>query len=384
MKVLITGARAPIALDWAYRIKRHSKDNFVAVADSFVFPLGRFSKHADIYIKTASPRFYPKIFVSDLIKNINKYNINILIPTCEEVFYISRYIDLFPKNCFIFTENFNILSALHSKWKFLDFIREDANIKKPKTFYLESPEEFKEWYKNHRACDYIIKPVFSRFGSEVIFNIDSLNIPKRYPVIAQQKLRGKELCSYTICIAGKIIAHSCYYPKYKAGPGAGIYFEPFDSSAIFQFCRDLVEKINYTGQIAFDFFKQEDNTIYPIECNPRGTSGLHLIPTENDVIESLFIQDCSPSVIKPNKKSSSSQVAFAMILFSLSNMKHRKLTWIKDFLGTPDVYKTLQTKRLNFFQIISFVEIVLRSIKYRLELKKASTQDIEWDGDEII
>jgi predicted ATP-grasp superfamily ATP-dependent carboligase len=385
MRVMITGARALISIDWAHRIKQHNHKSFVVLADSFYFPLGRFSKNIDKYVKTSSPRFLPETYIKELLYYIDKYQINILIPTCEEAFYISKYMHLLPKGCQCFLDNFNKIENLHNKFTFLDLIDQNNYIKKPETLYIKDAQELEDWISRNNLQEYIIKPVYSRFGSEFVENIDQFKRDYRYPLVVQQKIKGKEFCSYTIANAGTVVAHSCYHPKYKAGVGAGIYFDVVEELAIFEFCKSIIQKINYTGQIAFDFIQAADGIIYPIECNPRGTSGLHLIHRDLNIAEHLFNNsknmDTNLKQIIPQKKSI--QIVFAMILFFYKNMQDNKIAYIKDFLSTSDVYSSLKENRLHFLQIISFIEVVVRSIKYRFNLKKASTIDIEWDGHEI-
>ena len=385
MRIMITGARALISIDWAQRIKQHNHKSFVVLADSFYFPLGRFSKNIDKYVKTSSPRFLPETFIKELLHYIDKYQINILIPTCEEAFYISKYMHLIPKSCYCFLDNFDKLEYLHNKFLFLEMIDQNNRIKKPETLFIKDIRELEGWISRNNIQEHIIKPVYSRFGSEFVENIDPFKRDYRYPLVVQQKIKGKEFCSYTMANSGTIIAHSCYHPKYKAGIGAGIYFEAEDERAIFEFSKSIIQKINYTGQIAFDFIQAADGIIYPIECNPRGTSGLHLIHRDLNIAEHLFNNskkmDTNPTQLRLQKKPL--QIIFAMALFFYKNMQGNKIAYIKDFLRTSDVYSLLKEKKLHLLQIISFIEVVLRSIKYHFNLKKASTIDIECDGHEI-
>jgi glutathione synthase/RimK-type ligase-like ATP-grasp enzyme len=384
MRAMITGARALISIDWAQRIKQHNCKSFVVLADSFYFPLGRFSKNIDKYVKTSSPRFSPENYIKELLYYIDKYQINILIPTCEEAFYISKYMYLFPKNCYCLLDDFDKLTKLHNKFTFLDLIEESNCIKKPETLCIKDAQELADWISRNNIQEYIIKPVYSRFGSEFVENIDQFKRDYRYPLVVQQKIKGKEFCSYTIANAGTVVAHSCYHPKYKAGVGAGIYFEVVENLAILEFCKNIIQKINYTGQIGFDFIYTADGMIYPIECNPRGTSGLHLIPRDMNIINHMLDNskniDINPKHLTQKKPL---QIMFAMALFFYKNIKNNTISYIKDFFSTLDVYSSLKENRLHLLQIISFIEVVLRSIKYRFNLKKASTIDIEWDGHEI-
>ena len=86
-KFLITGARAPVALELARNL---SKDGHtVYIADSLRFPLARCSNFVKKIFRIAAPRLSLSQFKNDLQKIIKDYNIDLLIPTCEEVFYIS-------------------------------------------------------------------------------------------------------------------------------------------------------------------------------------------------------------------------------------------------------------------------------------------------------
>jgi predicted ATP-grasp superfamily ATP-dependent carboligase len=377
MNILITGARAPIAIEWAFRLKKNV-ENKIFLADSLFFPLGKYSKHVENYYKISKPKKKPKLFIEQITDIIIKEKIELVIPTCEEIFYLSKYKNILPKNTYFFFDDFNKLSLLHDKYKFIKYI-EDIHSASPETYLMNSATEYKLWIKNHAEQNFIAKPVFSRFGSEVIFDLKKQS-PNRYPVVIQKKLFGTEYCSYSMVSNGKIVAHSCYISKYKAGIGAGVYFEAQRHEPIFDFVKKVALKLNFTGQIAFDFIQTSGGDIYPIECNPRGTSGIYLLSQDSNLLEVIF----NAKEIDISYLSKPYQIKFAMWLYLFNHLKKFKLNEIiDDYEKAADIYESTLNINLKYLQIISFIEIFFRSFKTKLNIRVASTYDIEWDGNEF-
>lgn len=376
MNILITGARAPISIEWAHRLKFSRPSIKIIMADSMRLPLGRFTNTIDRYYYLRPPTKSFKLFVEDLLSVVNQEEISLIIPTCEEVFYLSRVKSLLPATVDLFADEFDKLSLLHNKFLFIENLVDVAGICKPKTYYINSQDEFLHWKTKHDINNHILKPVFSRFGSEVVFDISKIRTLVRYPVIAQQKILGRELCSYSLSVSGKIVAHSCYHPKYKAGVGAGVYFQPEYNQVITDFAKSTVKNFNLTGQIAFDFIQDDRGYIYPVECNPRGTSGLHLLPKSLDMLQLIK----EPKKLKYVHNSQPYQVKFGMWLYFFYHIKNFK-QFTKDYRNALDIYGE---KKLHYLQFISFMEIIIRSFTTGFNLKKAATQNIEWDGHEII
>ncbi len=386
MNILITGARAPIALEWAYRLTQ-SSINTIIMADSLRFPIGRFSKHIKHYQQVSPPAQAPHEYIQDIIDLINKYSIELIIPTCEEIFYLARFKHLLPEHVKLFAPDFKTLILLHDKFLFIEELEAmpDLNVYVPESYLITSPEELETWLFIYDRSYYILKPVFSRFGTEVIFDIKNSPINNlRYPIIAQQKLIGQELCSYSIAIQGKIVAHSCYHPKYKAGPGAGIYFDPQHNHEIFEFTKKIVKRYNYTGQIAFDFIQTPDKKLYPIECNPRGTSGLHLIQKTFDLLD-LIKNPQEISLLDKHDNQSAYQVSLGMLLFARQHSKQAGFKkFICDYRQARDIYQSINSGSLRYWQLISFFELFKKSLRSKKNLQTISTHDIAWNGDEII
>ena len=126
----------------------------------------------------------------------------------------------------------------------------------------------------------VFKPVWSRFGAEVLIRPDIASLRRVKPTelapwIAQEHLSGTEICAYAVARQGRVVALAAYRGLVRAGPGAAVCFDPMDAEIIRPFVETFVRATQWTGQVSFDLIRTEDGQIFPLECNPRSTSGLH-------------------------------------------------------------------------------------------------------------
>ncbi len=88
------------------------------------------------------------------------------------------------------------------------------------------------------------------------------------------------MCVYSIWDNGKLKAFSQYHSKKRFKSGAGIYFQPEFNDLILEQVKRFGEKIHYPSQLSFDIIINKLGIPFYIECNPRATSGGHLINTK--------------------------------------------------------------------------------------------------------
>ena len=290
MNVLVTGSRAPASMDIMRSLIGQGYQ--VYSVDSMNFPFGRFVKGLKKHFTIPKPNRNLHYFLDAIKDIVIDYKIDLLIPTCEEVFFISKGYEELSKYTRLLCEPFEQLNPLHNKYTF-NQLALDYGLDAPETWLLTTQEDKEKIPKNEAI---VIKPVYSRFGSHVIIKptqekIDEL--PLSVPYIAQRFVAGKEYCAYAIAHKGEVLIHSCYHPKYTAGPAAGIYFEPADIKSITDFIKVFCQKYQFSGQIAFDFILEEGKA-FVLESNPRITSGFHLI---SDYIQwSTIFKRAAPSM----------------------------------------------------------------------------------------
>ncbi len=375
-KLLLTGARAPVTLDLARNL--HKFNHTVYVADCWKFPIARHTNTVSGAYELISPRENLTKFKSQLIHIIRENNIDFLVPTCEEVFYIARIKNELSQYCKVICPDFDLISQLHSKRHILT-LAEGCGVGIPITAVF-TRDDINE--VNNNLNNYIIKREYGRFGVSVWCNltedlIDELSHSDQ-TLLLQQKIAGEEFCTYTIAHNGEVMAHACYQPIYRIQDSASMYFKPIQHEKIEKFVTAFVKRHNISGQVAFDI-KEHDNEIYLIECNPRTNSGLHLL-TLNDLGAALAGKTKATQV-----QTQPAMLGYAMWLSSFPRalLAGKIKQWLQDYKAAREVVYLKQDKSLFFYQCLAICEWIYKSCKHRVNLREVSTFDIEWNGDEI-
>lgn len=286
--VLITGARAPAALHLGRLFKKSG--HTVIMTDSIPYPLSKVSTSTDYFYEIPSPKWntYESIYALQSI--IQNHNVDLLIPTCEEVFYISRHKQELSRFCHVLVDEFHKLSLLHNKWEFIQLVTK-LGWQVPATYKTNNEQAVQLMLQQTLPVTYfVLKPIFSRFSDKVLFITKEdvaagITMGKQNHII-QEFIKGVQHCSYSVVHAGKVLVHSVYKTEFTAGLGATIAFKHINHPKIDQFVEHIVKELNFSGQIAFDFIITEDGDAIPIECNPRTTSGLHLF--DEEILSAFF------------------------------------------------------------------------------------------------
>jgi hypothetical protein len=359
--ILITGARAPIALEMARSF--HRIGHRVIMADSLHLTVSRWSNSVSKYYVTPSPRYEIDKYILHVQSIILVENVTHFIPTCEDALFVAANKKSF--DCKVWTSTKELMLKLHNKHWFSQFASEQLNI--PETILLD---QFIDW---ENSDQYVFKPCYSRFASSIIIgkklSENYFSKVEKSKWIAQRRILGFEICVYSIWDHGELKAYAAYHPLYKAGKGAGIFFEPVQNKTVFDNVNSFGSKINYTGHLCFDVIIDHHGTPFFIECNPRGTSGAHLINFKlaNAYLGKEFYRYQSNNEFC---------IMYAMaILHPLSFLKSRIIKAKDCIFDTKDL-------KPFFFQILSLVEISYIKLTKGTTWLEATTGDIEWNGDE--
>ena len=136
MRVLVTSSRNTFALD-AIR-KLGSTDHTVVASDTYAGAVGSHSKYLEAHEVTASPRFETDAFIDDINRIVEKYDIDVILPTFEEAFYLAaRRADL-ADGVRLYAGNFDKLARLHDKASFQRLVAE-AGVPVPAGVWACSP-----------------------------------------------------------------------------------------------------------------------------------------------------------------------------------------------------------------------------------------------------
>ncbi|ESQ85270.1 hypothetical protein AEAC466_06035 [Asticcacaulis sp. AC466] len=264
-RILLTGIRAPVAVDLA-KVLRH-QGHTVFGAD--VLRSAAFGDSAHY----RSPVRDPSGFRSDALSLVDRLAPDLIIPLCEDIFHWAKLdVPLFGPDC-------PTLMRLHSKLTF-SRLAADLGLKVPHT------ERTRDW-----ARDCVFKPEFSRFGTRVLIRPEAgpASDDPQNPWVRQAFVAGEDVCFYAIARQGTLRAFSAYRSSWRTRGGASYHFDPVHEPRLVEMAARLARALNLTGQLACDLRQDADGEMWLIECNPRATSGLHLLTHDPAGLAAAFV-----------------------------------------------------------------------------------------------
>lgn len=453
-RILITGGRAPVALELARLL--HRAGHTVYAAESLEHYLCRSSNAVEGTAGLPAPRQHTQAFLAELQRLVVQWRIDLLIPTCEEIFYVAQGLEQLRPHCRVLCPELAVLHRLHHKGEFINWAAE-LGFQVPATALLEDEAAWKDVEQHgaqakarrgrngndtpsspvpaHQVMDLsqlaslmplplVFKPAYSRFASRVIMPerkkqkplgklsrwmgkqqdtslgqirrlsgkaafyrteaIQELS-PSR-PWVAQEFIEGQAWCSYSIVHEGKLIAHAAYACHYRtAQAGACVHFQQAEHPALLDWVKRFTAEIGYTGQISFDFIQAEDGTLYPIECNPRVTSGVHLFEPGDGLAEALTqpgLAALSGRIVIP-RTGSAAMIKLAMLGSSFKYVRGARTwrRWMNALREARDVIRRPEDPGPFTEQLRMMYDVWRKSRRQGITVTQALTEDIEWNGD---
>ncbi|MDO9396207.1 MAG: hypothetical protein Q7T71_06670 [Herbiconiux sp.] len=321
--VLITGSRAPVALELA----RHfaAAGCFVVTADSQPALTSASRAVARAY-RVPSARFRPEEFARAIEGIAARHAVDLVVPTCEETFWLAAAVAANPARPLarlLVAPPLAALRRTHDKAAFAGLLAE-LGIPHPRTRVVGSGLELRRLAAGAAAGSgcadaVVLKPAFSRFGARTRVVAagepwpEVHGITRAQPWIVQEFVSGREFCCSAVAVDGRVTAFVAYEPVWRAGSGsgggtgAGVAFDRLDdddprSVAARAAVERLAEHASWTGQLALDLIERaapaapaasdahhgSGGEILVLEANPRATSGLHLF-APSDALADAFL-----------------------------------------------------------------------------------------------
>ncbi len=371
MNILITSPRAPVTLEWATLMRRMGCR--VDLCDSLRFPLAASLSAKDpkvVYHRIPAPRFHFEAYAESMQELIK--SADLVIPTCEDIFYLAQVPLPESERSKCLMPNTSLLFELHNKYRIFEVLEETDSVKFPSTMLITDRAHFDE----SQFDNSIIKPVFSRFGETVIRRptrekLNGLTISPEFPWVLQEKIDGQTLCSYALCDHGDVIGQTMYKPRHLLNGSAATYFEQTSDKRIGKFVDAIVRQHNVHGQIAFDFI-DDGNQLYLLECNPRATSGFHLLA------ENLNFKDGKFSVKNNCAVPQDHSIGYGLFyLFGLKSLLKREFSaLLRDVKQSQSVFSKISLSAI----CLANLEMMIVAMRKRMSLTAASTYDFEFNG----
>ncbi|KAJ3051151.1 hypothetical protein HK097_007863 [Rhizophlyctis rosea] len=283
LRILLTNGRFPVSLDLARQLS--AAGHTVYVLDPMKRHVCKFSKAVKQSFHAPAPHIDAEGYISELRKHVSELNIDLIIPLHEEIFHIALRCRNMPeitdKLC---APPVEMLMALHNKWSF-NCLQRAFNLDAPETWLVSTSADIKSLDLSQELA---FKPCFGRAKSNLHHHkpgkplpqslTDSISSAQKY--VAQVWHNGAQYCTYAVAHKGTVICFAIYPVQDTLDGSSCVYFESIHHDKIQSYTQTLVEKLNFSGQMALDFIETDDGRLLAIECNPRATSGIHLFSAE--------------------------------------------------------------------------------------------------------
>lgn len=398
--VLILGARAPVAADIARSLAAAGAR--VVAADAWRWPTARWSRAVARYVRLPAPRTDPAGFAAAVAEIARSEGVDAIVPLCEEGYWLAALVaarpDLLPPGCRLVAPAAASVARLHDKAAFVATAKH-LGLAAPPTRTLASPADVDAVLRAFPAEALVFKPVWSRFATATLVGAPPdvvrrhVRPTQRAPWVAQARVVGRGLCTYSVARDGEVVAHSAYRPEIVYSRAA-VVFEAVAHPAAEEWVRRLCAAERLTGQVSFDFIAgvaapgDDAPRLYAIECNPRATSGAHLWHGGAALGEAMLaaagLVRSPREVVRPVL----GQVAAIKAAVALAaphwwrDPALRRIAVAAVQQG-HDVFRRGGDIGPARAQPLAVAECIGRAIRSGMGFTDAMTVDMRWDGDEV-
>lgn len=387
MEVLVTSSRLPFALEQIRKLGRTG--HRICASDTFESAPGSHSRYAARHFVTASPTYEPMRFLDELEAILRACRVDRLSPSFEEVFYIARHRSRFERHAELFAPSFEVLRRLHEKGAFLAWAR-TLGLRVPATITVSTRDELEQATREFPR--YFARAAYSRAGVALYTNtgplagalrLEDVEPTKTNPFIVQEYLDGIDVCSFGIAHHGRLAAQVSYVHPLTIEHAGGIVIDSVDDLEVRTATRTVVEVTEYHGYISLDF-RRTDGGLFVLECNPRPSAGLALLPD-------WMFDDAFTDRVPDRTRIGAPGIRRTLSLGVLRNM-------LVDWRGVPENVRALSSPAKDLYidpddlkPLVYQVAAYGRVIGYRLKTRRLRRSDIMqgylhdicWDGEPI-
>ena len=381
-RILVTSARAAAALDIARDFARAGYE--VHSADCSTARISRWSRSIAAVHEYASPVRDPGGFATDMLRLRDRLDPVLIVPTSEEIFHLATPGLAEALGASLFAPPRSTLKVLHDKFAFAKACA-DHGLPVPETRRLAGPAELETY--SLEPSDWVFKPCFSRFGAEALISpsADALRAiapSAGRPWVAQRRVSGREASFYAVARGGALTAFAAYQGEWRLARAA-ISFDPLEPALdrrIEALAARIAADFAVHGQFSCDLIVDPGGEPWLIECNPRATSGVHLLAGGGDLARAMLGAQAdlvrSPGAPRHLLPALATQGLVAAIA------RGRLGAWVRQIRRGSDVAGIAGDRRPAFGAILDGLGFMLAGALSGTSMTAAATADIEWNGEE--
>jgi hypothetical protein len=388
VNILVTSARLPFALDEIRKLGRAG--HRIWAADSVWSAPGAHSRWAQRRVHVAAPAQDPRRFVDDVLALVEDDAIDLVVPTFEEAVPLAWYFERLPlPPVRLFAPRFAVLARLHNKAAFNALARA-LGLNAPSTTLVTNRAALARALGRHAS--YFARPAWSRGGLELLTNAGPLagtlaladcTPTRRAPWIVQEYIPGEDVCSFSVARAGHVVAHCAYIHPRQLDHAGGIVFESIPAADTLACVERIVAITGYDGQISMDFH-QRGHELWLLECNPRPTAGVHLMPDDMFVDAVVGPAPVAVRLVPPGlRRQYTAALVRDLILRGGGDDLFTEIAWMR--AAGDDVYAEAGDLAPALFQVLSYAQVLAYRLRHggraRAALKAAQFEGITWSGE---
>jgi hypothetical protein len=386
--ILVTSSRLPFALEEIRKLGRCG--HRVYASDTFGSAPGSHSRYALEHFVTASPLTEPERFLDDLERILTEHPVDRLIPSFEEVFTIVQDKARFDRLTEVFAPDFETLVKLHDKVRFIELARE-LGLLVPTTILAHDRAELSRATEELGA--FFARPAYTRGGVMLYTNtgplagevtLEECEPTAQHPYVVQPLVTGTDVCTFGIAHHGKLVAHSAYVHPLTLEHAGGIVFESVDIPETVEIARRVVEATGYHGQISLDFLATPDG-LSVVECNPRPTSGLTVMPDE--MFNAGLMNRVPPGEVLVAPPGMRRQLSLGVVRNMVVHWDEMPENLHELVSGDPDIYADPQDWTPLLYQLVAYGRVMGYRFKTgrisRSDIMQGYFHDITWNGARI-
>jgi len=382
VRILVSSSRMPFALGMIRKLAAEGHE--VYAADDIALSPGSHSKYLSGHFVYPSPRNDTAGFVAELERIAREREIDVIVPAFEEVFYLSTQLARVNEAARVFASPFSTLVRLHDKGAFEELVT-GLGLPIPRTVIASSDDELREATESIGA--YFARAAFSRGGVSCLTNtgplagalkLEDIHPTPESPWLVQPFVEGETVCSYSTAHEGRITSHLLYRIPRQWKHATGIGFESIDASEALRLIEPVVAELRYTGQISFDFLVTDEGLSF-VECNPRPTDGVLLMPRE-ELARGLLEPEAETFVLEPGAHV---QLDLAVLADGFADHLKRLPDTIRDLAQVKDAGSGWHDPMPTLYSALATAHFAGQSLRDHKGLFEAMAGDMNWDGEPI-
>ena len=366
MRILLTGGRSDITLSLSRQLYHFGAKVFVA--DSLPYNLTALSTSIWRSFVIPPAKQEPMRFAYALLDIIRHEAIDLIIPTCDEMYTILQYEKLLRPHVHIFAPSYRDALRTHSGLRFFEWTQELGlpmiavhGFKDQKSLVEDITKHGRKkiYQSEWSAREYKITPTSSDW-------VSTSRCSPQVPWISQEYMTGDCWRSYTWMQNGDVRLHTQY--RTTSSRSTSIAHTP--NPQIEEWIQNFGERSQYTGQISVRFVEKDAN-FYALSCTSQINRGLHCFHGI-DLLHALRTRQ---------QISEASVSSLPLPLFRIHPRLRSSGQW-KDWLAHVDFLRgniySWKDPIPGLGQFLSYGIIAYRAIRKGIPLYKAAVSDIEW------